>query len=139
MFSDKFKNKALDLCRVHNISDFGLNLDECQIVFSKNLKYGVIYTEGSIVIIDMNKKSLLSKFSNEKNSRIYKLKITHKNIITYINRTSEHTNIVISSIDFIGYFFELRVPNDIQDYVYVETPSEDGSDDYIFTVTSKGE
>ena len=137
MFADNQKLKALEIAKIKGLSEFGLNLDECQIILSKDLRYGIIYTETSIVILDLKKKSLISKFSSEKNSRISKLKINYRNTLSYIRRGSDGTKIVTISIDFIDNFFEWPVSGDILDYVYVEGIEKDT--DYLFTLYSKGD
>jgi hypothetical protein len=137
MFAENHKLKALDFAKIKGLSEFGLNLDECQYLFSKDLRYGIIFTEVSIVIIDLNKRALISKFSSEKNSRISKLKITHRNTLTYLSRGPEGTKLIISSIDFVGNFFEWTVASDVQDYVYAE--SMDENLDYIFILYTKGD
>lgn len=137
MFAENTKLKALDFAKIKGISEFGLNLDECQYLFSKDLRYGIIFTEVYIVIIDLNKRALISKFSSEKNSRISKLKITHTNTLTYLSRGSEGTKLIISSIDYVGNFFEWTVASDVQDYVYSE--SMEGNLDYIFILYTKGD
>jgi hypothetical protein len=138
MFTENLKSKALELSRIKNLSEFGLNIDQCNILYSRDLKYGVIYNEKSILVIDTDKKSIISKLSNERNSRILKLKITHKNVITYINASSERTKLCICSMDFIGSSLELNIESDLKDYLYVEK-AENSGEDYIFTLNSQGD
>jgi hypothetical protein len=136
MFAENFKMRDLELSRIKNISEFGVNLQECKIHFSRDLNFAILWTETSILIVDMNKKSIISKFSNERSWRIQKLKITPKNGITYLNKTSDQTKFVVTSLDFFSHSFERTVSADVIDYVYVDYSKTNQK--FFITLSSKG-
>lgn len=139
MFTENFKLKALEHSRIKNLQEFGLYLDECQTLFSRDSKYGVVYTELFIAILDLNKKTLISKHSNDKSAKISKLKLTYNNNITYMNKFSNHTDIIVSSIDFLGDYFQVTVSDDIIDYIYVEQCSYKRNKDSLFLISNRGD
>jgi hypothetical protein len=111
---------------IKNLDLFKINMQECDIVYSSDLLYALLYNEGMIAVVDISNKEIISKFTNEKNCRLSKVKFSQNNI-TYINKKPTHSEVVINNLKFIGQYYEYRIDDSILDYI--------SFDEYLFIVT----
>jgi hypothetical protein len=134
MFTEK--SKILELNRIKNLTEFGINVKECKIVFAKNRNYCLLHADQYIAIANLDKKSIESKYANEKNGRISMVKFTGKSI-TYLNQKDDYLYVVIASLGNIGEYYEYATRDIVLDYHYIE--SDGIVEDCLLTVNNKGE
>jgi hypothetical protein len=134
MFAEK--SKILDLNRIKNLTEFGINIKECTVEFSRNKNYAIIYTDEYLAITNLDKKTVESKYSNDKNGRISKVKFLGRSI-TYLNQKDNLTHIVITNLGSLGEYYEYTTNDVLLDYLYIE--SDGLFQDCLLTVNSKGD
>jgi hypothetical protein len=134
MFTEK--PKALELNRIQNLTEFGINVKDCTIVFSKNKNYAILYTDDYLAIANLDKKTIESKYSNEKNGTISKIKFSGRSI-TYLNPKDDLTHVVITSLSGVGEYYEYMTKEVLLDYHYIER--DELYQDCLLTVNNKGD
>jgi hypothetical protein len=130
------KSKILELNRIKNLTEFGINIKDSQIVFSKDKNNILLYTEQTLALANLEKKTIENKYTNDKNGRISKVKFNNKSI-TYINQKDDYLYIVITSTENLGEYYEYISKDVIIDYLYIE--SDEGGESYLITINNKGD
>jgi hypothetical protein len=115
---------------IKNLDVFKINMKECDIVYSSDSQYALLYNEGMIAVVDITNNKIISKFTNEKNCRLSKVKFSQNNI-TYINKKQTHSEIVINNFKFIGQYYEYKIEENVLDYICY--------DEFLFIVTNSWE
>jgi hypothetical protein len=138
--TEKKEEDITNISRISNLSEFGVYSNDCKVLITKNLKYGVFWNENMVTIVDLDKKDIVSKYLNEMNqivSKIRKLKITDTNDCVYLKQSSNSYFLVISSIDFMGEHFELSFTDEILEFHYAESVKDTA--EYIFLLNENGD
>jgi len=136
------KSKTLsyeEINTIKNLSEFGVDLYNSNSLFSDDLNYGVLYNTDTITILDLNKRTILTKYYSDEDSTLMRVKLTNKNYLLIQSKFSSFQMIRVTKIGFLSDDFEVRIKDDIIDYIFTEQVIEGNTIEFLFLLTKQGD
>jgi len=124
---------------IKNLSEFGIDLTRCKSLYSADLNFGIHYDADSFVTLDLNKKTILTKYYCDNDSTILRIKITNKNYLLVHTKLRDCEMIRVSKIGSLCDEFEVKLKDDILDFIYSEQIFQDSVVEFMFLLTKQGE
>ena len=134
MSEQNFQGAELISTRI--INDSLINFQYCKNIISPDKKFCIFYNQNNLIIIDLVLKKIISKISFNQNENISNVQILKPDILLYCKKT-EYSEIVISSLNSLSGYYELKIKEDILNYHF--TQIDESGINYMFVITSNYE
>ena len=125
-----------ELINTRIINDSSINFQQCENIISPDKKFCVFYNHNNLIIVDLVLKKLISKISFNQNERISNVQLLKPDLLLYCKKT-EYSEIVISSLNSLNIYYELKIKENILNYHF--TQIDDSGINYMFVITSNYE
>ena len=125
-----------ELINTRIINDSSINFQQCENIISPDKKFCVFYNHYNLIIVDLVLKKLISKISFNQNERISNVQLLKPDLLLYCKKT-EYSEIVISSLNSLNIYYELKIKENILNYHF--TQIDDSGINYMFVITSNYE
>ena len=133
--SEQYINEN-ELINTRIINDSSINFQQCENIISPDKKFCVFYNQNNLIIVDLVLKKLILKISFNKNERISNVQLLKPDLLLYCKNT-EYSEIVISSLNSLNIYYELKIKENILNYHF--TQIDDSGINYMFVITSNYE